>query len=233
MTETELPDWAARVAVFDTETTGVDVRTVRIVSACVALLDEHGDVIERTDWLADPDCEIPWQAQRVHGISTAKARSEGRPEAEVVAELVTRLGSLFAAGVPVVAYNAPYDFTILQNEATRLGIAPLVNPSPIIDPLIIDKAVDTYRKGKRTLTAACAHYAVKLESAHDAGADAIAAGRLAQALASQWPELRVPAQELHTNEILWAKDQAESFTDYMRNVRGLADFYASGAWPIR
>jgi DNA polymerase-3 subunit epsilon len=39
---------------------------------------------------------------------------------------------------------------------------------------------ERYRKGKRTLEVVAAHYAVTLTGAHDAAADAIAAGRVAQ-----------------------------------------------------
>ena len=51
-------NWGGRLGVFDLETTGVDVRTARIVSACVAVLDPEGGVLERRDWLADPGIEI-------------------------------------------------------------------------------------------------------------------------------------------------------------------------------
>ncbi|MFT8638160.1 MAG: exonuclease domain-containing protein [Pseudoclavibacter sp.] len=227
-----LPGWARRLAVFDTETTGVDTSRARLVSACIAVLDEQGQVVERRDWLADPGVEIPWQATRVHGITTERARAEGAPAAQVVAAVVAALRELFAAGTAVVAYNAPFDFTLLRHEAARLGISPLVNPSPIVDPLILDKEVDRYRKGKRTLSATCTRYGVQLESAHDSAADAIAAGRVAQAIAAAYPQqLAMSAQDLHTAQIGWARDQADSFADYMRNVRGRTDFVAGGSWP--
>ncbi|MCA1943131.1 MAG: 3'-5' exonuclease, partial [Yonghaparkia sp.] len=79
------------LAVFDLETTGVDVRTARIVTACVAVLDASGAVVARRDWLADPGVEIPEGAAAIHGITTERARAEGRPAAEVVAEVVGEL----------------------------------------------------------------------------------------------------------------------------------------------
>ncbi|HEU4849297.1 MAG TPA: hypothetical protein VFS93_02700, partial [Terrimesophilobacter sp.] len=60
--------WYGTLGVFDLETTGIDVRTSRIVSANVSVIDAAGAVIERTDWLADPGIEIPPQASAVHGI---------------------------------------------------------------------------------------------------------------------------------------------------------------------
>ena len=169
----------------------------------------------------------------MHGITTAHARREGRPAAEVVAEIVAELRALFDAGIPVVAYNAPYDFSLLKNEAVRHGIPPIADPSPVIDPLVLDKAFDRYRKGKRTLDVVAAHYAVTLEDAHDASADAVAAGRVAQALAGRYA-LGASVAELHTQQIGWARAQAESLTEYFIRIGRLdADDALDGSWPIR
>jgi DNA polymerase III subunit epsilon len=230
---TPVTPWSGTLAVFDLETTGIDVITSRIVSANVGLLDARGDVVRRRDWLADPGIAIPEQATAVHGITTERARAEGRPSGEVVAEIIDELRGYFEAGIPVVVYNAPYDLSLLFHEAERHRIAPLVNPSPVIDPLVIDKAVDRYRKGKRTLEAAALHYGVELLDAHDAGSDAIAAGRVAQAIArAYWRALDVEAIELHRLQESWCQDQADSFQDYMRRTRD-ATFVASTGWPVR
>lgn len=224
--------WSDELGVFDLETTGIDVETSRIVSATVAVIDADGVCLERTDWLADPGIEIPAQASAVHGITTERARSEGRRASEVVEEIVAALRSLFARGVPVTVYNAPYDLTLLNREAVRHGITPLQSPAPIIDPLVIDKAVDRYRKGKRTLEVAADFYGVELLDAHDAGADAIAAGRVAQAIARRFPErLGASVTELHGLQIGWCAEQAASFQEYMRRTK--PDFTTSGAWPER
>ena len=50
---------------------------------------------------------------------------------------------------------------------------------PVYDPFVIDKTLDRYRKGKRTLGALCEEYGVRLDNAHEATADALAAARLA------------------------------------------------------
>lgn len=225
--------WARRLGVFDLETTGVDVAGDRIVTAHVGLLDAAGRVVRRLDWLADPGIPIPPGATAVHGVTTERARAEGRPAAAVVAEVVAALRTLFAAGVPVVAYNAPYDFSLLKHEALRHGVEPLSQPGPVIDPLVIDKRIDRYRKGKRTLEAVAAHYAVELTGAHDACADAVAAGRVAQAIARRHAE-RLPADVtvLHTEQIGWARAQAESLTEYFVRI-GRIDPVVDGAWPIR
>ena len=225
--------WFDTLGVFDLETTGVDIETARIVSAHVGVLDATGTLIERHDWLADPGIEIPEQATAVHGISTERARAEGSPAAEVVGEIVDELRILLARGIPITIYNAAYDLSLLNREALRYGIEPLVAPSPIIDPLVLDKAVDRYRKGKRTLEAAAQYYGVELLDAHDASADAVAAGRVAQAMARKHvAALGVESALLHSQQIGWCADQASSFQDYMRRTKD-PTFTTSGSWPVR
>lgn len=231
----DVPDWVRVVGVFDLETTGVDVTTDRIVTAHVGLLDGSGSVIRARDWLADPGVEIPEGASAIHGITTAHARAQGWHAPEVVAEVVEAVRGLLEAGIPVVAYNAPFDFSLLKYEAIRHGVTPIVDPAPVIDPLVVDKAYDRWRRGKRTLEIVAAHYAVRLEAAHEAAADAVAAGRVAQALAERFaPWLPESAEELHTRQIGWARAQAASLTDYFIQIGRLdPDERLDGRWPIR
>lgn len=225
--------WAEAIGVFDLETTGVDVRHDRIVTAHVGVLGGSGEVVHSRAWLADPGVDIPAGATAVHGITTDHARTHGRRSADVIAEVIDELRALFHAGTPVVAYNAPYDFSLLKHEALRHGIDPILAPSPVIDPLVLDKAFDRYRRGKRTLSVVAAHYAVVLEGAHDASADAIAAGRVAQALATRF-ELPECAHELHTQQVGWARSQAESLTEYFVRIGRIDPADAvDGSWPIR
>lgn len=229
-----MSSWADRLGVFDLETTGVDVESARIVTACIAVLDAEGQVVDRWDWLADPVVEIPEGAAQVHGITTERARAEGRPTEFVIAEIAQTLRTLFGLGIPVVVYNAPYDLSLLDRECRRNELEPLVDPSPVIDPLVLDKAVDRYRKGKRTLEAAAERYGVALDDAHDAGADAIAAGRVARALLETYPEeLDIPVADLHGRQGVWYAEQAARFQDYIRRQKGDESFSASTAWPVK
>ncbi|WP_228484486.1 exonuclease domain-containing protein [Microbacterium cremeum] len=229
------PEWTRVVGVFDLETTGVDVTADRIVTAHVGLLDASGSVVRARDWLADPGVPIPEGASAIHGITTERARAEGRPAVAVVTEVVEAVRALLDAGIPVVAYNAPYDFSLLKYEALRHGIAPIDDPFPVIDPLVVDKAYDRWRRGKRTLQVVAAHYAVRLDGAHDASADAVAAGRVAQALAERFaPWLPDTVDELHTRQVAWARAQAASLTDYFIQIGRLdPDDRLDGRWPIR
>lgn len=228
-----MKQWHDELGVFDLETTGVDTETARIVSAHVGVLDAAGEVIERLDWLVNPGVDIPQQATAVHGISTSAARADGRPASLAIAEIVAALRTLLRHDIPIVAYNAPYDLTLINREARRHAIEPLAEPVPIIDPLVIDKAVDKYRRGKRTLELTAGFYGIPLVGAHDASADAIAAGHVAQAIARAYPvELGVDALELHRLQVRWCQEQAADFQAYMRRVKD-PTFTTSGAWPLR
>jgi DNA polymerase-3 subunit epsilon len=224
------------LAAFDIETTGVDPQSDRIVTAAVSLVAD-GQPERDLSWLVDPGIPIPSGAVSVHGVTTEQARAEGRDAGEAVEEITALLADRLLAGVPIVAFNARFDLTILDREASRHGIAPLLDrvggPDAllVVDPLILDKHFDRYRRGKRTLGAVCAHYGVALDEAHAANDDALAAARLAFALGARFPELgSTDLPELHRSQIAWAGEQAASLEEYFRK-NGRAE-RVEGAWPI-
>jgi DNA polymerase-3 subunit epsilon len=223
-----------RMAGFDLETTGVDVETDRIVTACVVQCG-GGHPTTPANWLADPGIDIPDGAANVHGITTEKARAEGRPAAEVVEQIVAALAEVILAGTPIVAMNAAYDLTLLDREARRHGIQPLTDivasDLRVIDPRVLDKQVDQFRRGGRKLEDLCRTYKVRLDGAHTADADAIAACRVVWRLGSAHPELAaLSLDDLHNSQIWWAAEQAASLQDYLRKTR--PDAVVQGAWPL-
>jgi DNA polymerase-3 subunit epsilon len=134
-----------------------------------------------------------------------------------------------------VAYNASYDFSLLHHDAIRNGVGPLEEPKPIVDPLVIDKKVDTFRKGSRTLQAACDVYGVDLGSAHESQSDAVAAGRVFQAIREKFgltEELNLAPIELHNAQVVWAKAQADSFAKYLASKGETSRRPGDGMWPV-
>ncbi|MER8233523.1 3'-5' exonuclease [Streptomyces sp. NPDC094049] len=219
----------SRMCGFDLETTGVDVEADRIVTATVVQCG-GGQPTVPANWLADPGIDIPEAAAKVHGITTERARAEGKPAAEVVAEVLAALGQVIASGIPVVAMNARYDLTLLDREAARYGLPPLP-AGPVIDPLVLDKQVDRYRKGRRTLTALCEHHQVPLGAAHTSEADAIAACRVAWRIGHTRPALAaLSLAELHTAQVGWAAEQAASLQAHLRKTDPAA--HCPPAWPL-
>lgn len=226
----------AELAVFDLETTGVDVEVDRIVTCFIGTLDERGGILQAHRWLLNPGVEIPAGAQAVHGISTETARSEGQPSALGVAEIAGALQGIVDREVPVVAHNGGYDLSLLVAETARHG-APAVHDIVMFDTYIIDKALDRYRAGSRKLVDAAEHYGVELGAdAHDAGADAVAAGRIALAMYDLYPNrlAQLTPAQLHRRQIRWARAQAHSLTEHLRRTGRMSESETvDGSWPLR
>jgi DNA polymerase-3 subunit epsilon len=147
-----------------------------------------------------------------------------------VAQILDTLTRL-SQRMPMVAFNAGYDFSILKSEALRYGHVPL-NAMPVVDPLILDRQMVKFRKGKRTLTALCPDYGVALDNAHNSTSDAIAAGRLAQSQSVKFEALNVSAAELHASQVIWADEQALEFEKWMK-TQNRPDFRAELGWPTK
>lgn len=175
---------------FDTETTGIDPLNDRLVTASVIVVDPEG--VHKHYWLADPGVEIPQKAMQVHGISTEKARSEGRPINEVLEEVAALLTSHLRENHPIVAFNSGYDLTLLETELTRHGLDSLQtrighSVEPVLDPFLLDKYVDKWRKGKRKLENVAMHYGVWADDDfHNAEADVLATLRVLGAIAERY-----------------------------------------------
>ncbi|MFM8927901.1 MAG: exonuclease domain-containing protein [Rhodoluna sp.] len=233
----KLPDWLEKVAVFDTETTGLNLQQSRIVTAALHIVTSQGEVLpDGKNWLINPGIPIPPDSSAVHGVYD-KDVADAQDAESGIAEIVSAIQELFDLGIPVVAYNAPYDFTILRNEALRYGIEPL-RFGAVIDPLVIDKTVDKYRKGKRTLISAADRYGVSLENAHTATDDAIAAGHVGLAIlryfqAQDKPVVPFPssAEELHELQVKWADEIEASYAQWRKQER--PDYEPQFGWPVK
>lgn len=224
-----------RLAAFDLETTGPIPTEARIVTAAVTLTG--GDQLDEPhSWLVDPGIEIPEEAIAVHGVTNEIAREQGMPAAEAIAEILDLLGSQIALGVPIVAFNARFDMTVLDREARRHGLETLADRFGedaicVIDPYVLDKQIDRYRRGKRTLSDVCAHYGIGLVDAHTADADAVAAAEIVRRLGETAAGLQgLDVVDLHRNQVSWAAEQAESLQDYFR--RQGRNERVESAWPV-
>lgn len=225
-----------RLAAFDIETTGTSVENDRIVTAAVSLVG-GGEDSASFNWLVDPGVDIPAEATAVHKITNEMVRKQGAPAAEAVEEITGILSEALDSAVPIVAFNARFDLTILDREARRHGVVPLVDrvggPDGmlVVDPYVLDKQVNKFRKGRRNLTILCDDYKVPLTDAHAADADALAAARLAWRMGRNFPELgEMELFELYENQISWAAEQASDLQAYFasngRHER------VEGAWPL-
>lgn len=223
---------------FDLESTGVDPESDRIVTACVVTCGLARGTAS-SSWLADPGIDIPAGAAAVHGISTEMARAGGLPAAKVVSELVAYLAEAVELGQPIVVMNAAFDLTMLDREARRHGVKPLADVVGdrlnVLDPRVLDKKIDRYRRGGRTLTDLCAHYGVPLDAAHTADADALAACRVVWRIGQQEPALaECSLAHLHEKQVDWAREQGESLAEHYAGAAETAHLAAGVRtdWPL-
>ncbi|MEU2658817.1 3'-5' exonuclease [Streptomyces sp. NPDC007325] len=226
------------LAAFDTETTGVDVEQDRIVSAALVVQDAAGARPRISRWLVNPGVPVPEGATAVHGLTDDHLQRNGRWPSPVMEELGRALAEQNAAGRPLVVMNAPFDLTILDRElrrhrASSLGRYLEHTSLCVLDPRVLDKHLDRYRKGRRTLTDLCAHYEVELAGAHDAAADATAALEVVRAVGRRFASRleRLSPAELHTLQAVWHAAQARGLQAWFTR-QGTPEL-VDPAWPLR
>lgn len=224
---------------FDTETTGVNTDTDRIVTAALVRRAVAGDPRSETTtrtWLINPGVPIPPGASAIHGISTEYAAEHGRPPSEALAEIAEAITVELRAGVPLTAFNASFDVPILENELRRNGLPTIADrlgqpTRPVVDPLVIDRAVDKYRKGKRKLGDLAVHYEVIQEGElHTAEVDVLVTLDILAALAARNPQMAdLHLTDLHDWQASAHRDWAAGFNAW-RISRGLDGAGASLEW---
>jgi DNA polymerase-3 subunit epsilon len=224
---------------FDLETHSKWPLEARIVTAAIVVLDENGVPLIESSYLVDPGVDIPEEATKIHGITTEHAREHGLAAPLGIAAIVAELRTWqVEQQLPVAIYNAAYDLTVLDQELRRhnlghLGPDGVWDPHPVIDPFVLDRYVDRYRKGSRNLhTVATYHRAEIHGDAHEATGDAITAGRLAQVLLGYRKFDGVTPTMLHEAEIRYAAAVGAHWSDFFHTVgeheRGAA---AQNPWP--
>ncbi|CAM3335734.1 DNA-directed DNA polymerase [Flavobacterium longum] len=115
--------------IFDTETTGLPKRWdapisdtgnwPRAIQIAWQLHDNMGRLIEHEDYLIRPDgFNIPYDAERIHGISTELAMEEGVPLLDVLEKFNVALSKAKF----IVGQNVGFDVNIMGCEYFRMGI---------------------------------------------------------------------------------------------------------------
>lgn len=155
-----------RIAGFDTETTGVNPFTDRIVTAAI-VHHTPGDRPRSLQWLIDPGVDIPTEASDVHkwtrdkldtalsgfeAIEVVNGRATGVTREGALAAIAGQLSTVISAEAALVAANAAFDLTLLDAELARHGIDPIATRpkghAGVIDPMVLEKQFDPYRKVK-------------------------------------------------------------------------------------
>lgn len=226
-----------RKLAFDTETTGPNPVKDRIVTA--ALVARGGGLPDRAmSWLINPGIPIPAEATEVHGIDDAKAATGADPAA-ALDDIADHLARALTYGMPVIAFNLSFDWTILARDLERHRLPtmaeriPESTAPPLLDPLVIDKQFDRYVKGSgaRKLKPTAERYGVELTDWHTAEADALAALLICEAQFERFPLLGDHAPDsLFDSQKRWRADQAASLQEYFRRTDPAA--VVQGEWPL-
>ncbi|MDO6852315.1 DNA polymerase III subunit alpha [Cellulophaga lytica] len=126
--------------IFDTETTGLPKRWdapytdtdnwPRCIQIAWQLHDDMGNVIEHQDYLVKPDgFNIPYDAEKIHGISTALAEQDGVP----LAEVLEKFNAALEKTKFVVGQNVGFDLNIMGAEFHRLQVENQLQELPVLD----------------------------------------------------------------------------------------------------
>ena len=139
-----------REIVLDTETTGLDRKVDRIVEiGCVEIVDlmPTGRTYHQ---YCNPLMPMSKEAYKIHGLSDVFLSSK-----PTFKRIHNRFLS-FIEGARLVAHNAAFDISFINEELDRLGIDPLENE--VVDTLELAKQIHPRRK--HTLDALCSIYEI-------------------------------------------------------------------------
>jgi len=126
--------------IFDTETTGLprdfDAPITntdnwpRVVQIAWQIHDEMGRLVEHKDFLIRPDgFDIPYDAERIHGISTKLAELGG----ESLTDILHEFNKALSSAKFVVGQNIRFDLNVLGCEFYRNGIETIMHDMPVLD----------------------------------------------------------------------------------------------------
>ena len=126
--------------IFDTETTGLPQNWKAPLTdfnnwpRCVQLAwqvhDVEGKLVEVKNYIIKPEeYDIPFNAEKIHGISTDRANKQGMPLVEVLAEFVKDVEKCKF----VIGHNVSFDNSIIGCELLRKSMPNLLVDFPALD----------------------------------------------------------------------------------------------------
>jgi len=152
----------AREIILDTETTGFDPKTGdRLVEiGCIEVVDFMPTGRSFHEY-CDPLRDMPAEAEKVHGLSSAFLT--GKPEFDAIADRFLE----FVGDAPVIAHNAAFDRSFVNFELEKCGRA-LLPESRWIDTLAMAKK--RFPGMYNSLDALCKRFKISLDSRDKHGA---------------------------------------------------------------
>lgn len=141
-----------REIVFDTETTGLDANTDRIIEIGAVELDNRFVTGRSFHVFVNPEGrQVHPEALAVHGISNEMLDDKPR-FAEIIDDWFAFIGD-----ASLIAHNANFDVGFFNAEFKRVGF-PVIEPSRVIDSLALARR--RHPMGPNSLDALCKRYGI-------------------------------------------------------------------------
>ena len=134
--------------IFDTETTGLPKNWKapitdtdnwpRCIQIAWQLHDEMGELIEDQNYLIKPDnFEIPYESQKIHGISTELAIEEGNS----LDEVLEKFNQSLEKSSFVIGHNVSFDINVIGCEFYRQQLKNSLSSKKLLDTCTEDTAL--------------------------------------------------------------------------------------------
>ena len=198
---------------FDTETTGLKAGKDSIISASLVLRDRKSGEDKVFNFLINPNTAIDPKASAVNGFTQEFVEKNGGDQKQEVEKIAKAIILSQQKGIPLVAYNAKFDVSMLKGDLEKIGrkdLAEKLSDISVLDPLVMDREF-SHRPGKRRLEDAMQWWGVAPRGDyHDAQIDTQAALDLLCAIVKAHPQIPYPGMDWQREAYRkWAKSRNE------------------------
>lgn len=179
--------------VLDTETTGLDYTREKVIEFAAVRL-ENGKIKDEFQTLINPEQHIRKSSMAIHGISEDMVK-DAPTEAEILPKILEFIGDY-----PIVAHNAIFDYSFLNEASLRVTGKEITNPRIDTQHMFKEVFPDLESHGLEALTR---KFNVEFTKHHRAMADTMG-------LALSYPNLK----KLFFQKYDWQEKQLENI-DYL------------------
>lgn len=215
------------IAGFDLETTGFDGSKDHIVQYSFQVWNDGERMLNETR-IVNPG--VPILNSEIHGI-TDEIAANGISRENALSNIGSMLAACRDGGIPVAIMNARFDLTFYRDVIQSVYEHSVIPDVFVVDPMVIDKRLERFRKGPRKLADLAGYYGeiVDSERLHEAGYDVELTVRLARKLMGV---VGTPVKFLYECQKQWYDDQAKSLYEYFKRNGNEAYKEISYGWPV-
>lgn len=218
--------------VFDTETTGLDFQNDHIIQLAISVFHDRMN-IWNFNWYSNTPRRSHPDAFKTHQISDEWRWEYGVSPQEIVNHVTPLFARMRERGLPILAFNAPFDFSMLRAEYARQSRNFSTDNLFVIDPIVIDrhyqKNIPVFQAPWMRLSYMAARYGISPPN-HNAEQDAICTGKVAMAQSLSYPYIRKNSpKQLHQTQQVW-------FAEWVDKVKAFSNkknfSFSTPSWPF-